>query len=81
MWYSDARSCQRRPGSKGYEELDARTFAEWEIDFLKVFAKHPRFRFPKNKKFRGEITTAPQQVFSTLGITPFFSAKPCHMLT
>ena len=35
--YSDAGSgtCQKRPGSKGYEELDARTYAEWGVDYLK----------------------------------------------
>jgi alpha-galactosidase len=35
--YSDAGSgtCQKRPGSKGYEELDARTYAAWGVDYLK----------------------------------------------
>lgn len=35
--YSDACrvTCAGWPGSYGYEEVDARTFAEWGIDFLK----------------------------------------------
>jgi alpha-galactosidase len=35
--YSDAGTgtCQKRPGSKGYEELDARTYAAWGVDYLK----------------------------------------------
>ncbi len=35
--YSDAgtETCQRRPGSRGYEFQDARTYAEWGVDFLK----------------------------------------------
>jgi alpha-galactosidase len=35
--YSDAGTgtCQKRPGSKGHEELDARTYAEWGVDYLK----------------------------------------------
>lgn len=35
--YSDAgpHTCGGRPGSQDYEEIDARTFAEWEIDYLK----------------------------------------------
>jgi len=35
--YSDAgtMTCQKRPGSRGYEFQDARTYAEWEIDYLK----------------------------------------------
>ena len=35
--YSDAgtRTCAGRPGSLGYEEIDAFTYAEWNVDFLK----------------------------------------------
>jgi alpha-galactosidase len=35
--YSDAgqKTCQGRPGSYGYEQIDARTYAKWEVDYLK----------------------------------------------
>ncbi len=35
--YSDAgtATCQGRPGSRGYEFRDARTYAEWGVDYLK----------------------------------------------
>ncbi len=35
--YSDAgtQTCGRQPGSFGHEERDARTFADWGVDFLK----------------------------------------------
>lgn len=35
--YSDAGTltCGKRPGSKGHEEMDARTYAEWGVDYLK----------------------------------------------
>lgn len=35
--YSDAGTgtCQKRPGSKGYEAIDAKTYAEWGVDYLK----------------------------------------------
>lgn len=35
--YSDAgtATCQSRPGSRGYEFQDARTYAEWGVDYLK----------------------------------------------
>ncbi|MDP9794134.1 alpha-galactosidase [Catenuloplanes nepalensis] len=35
--YADAgtRTCAGYPGSLGHEDLDARTFAEWQIDYLK----------------------------------------------
>ena len=35
--YSDAgiKTCQGRPGSRGYEFQDARTYAAWGVDYLK----------------------------------------------
>jgi alpha-galactosidase len=35
--YSDAGTgtCQKRPGSKDHEEIDARTYAAWGVDYLK----------------------------------------------
>ncbi len=35
--YSDAgtQTCQERPGSRGYEFQDARTYAKWGVDYLK----------------------------------------------
>jgi len=35
--YTDAgrRTCQGRPGTYGSEDLDARTFAEWGVDYVK----------------------------------------------
>ena len=35
--YSDAgnMTCQRRPGSRGYEDTDAATYASWGVDYLK----------------------------------------------
>jgi alpha-galactosidase len=35
--YTDAgtKTCQGRPGTYGYEEQDARTYAEWGVDYVK----------------------------------------------
>eukprot|EP01100_Stratorugosa_tubuloviscum_P003332 TRINITY_DN1801_c1_g1_i3.p1 TRINITY_DN1801_c1_g1~~TRINITY_DN1801_c1_g1_i3.p1 ORF type:complete len:353 (-),score=165.89 TRINITY_DN1801_c1_g1_i3:106-1164(-) len=35
--YSDAgeKTCQGRPGSLGYEQIDAQTYASWNVDYLK----------------------------------------------
>ena len=51
--YSDAgnETCARRPGSLGYEELDATTYAEWKVDYLKYDNCHndgikPEVRYP-----------------------------------
>lgn len=35
--YTDAgrKTCQGRPGSYGFEDLDARTFADWGVDYVK----------------------------------------------
>ena len=36
-FYSDAGTltCQSRPGSLGYEDIDARTYANWTVDYIK----------------------------------------------
>ncbi len=36
--YTDAgrRTCEGRPGSYGYEEQDARTYAAWGVDYVKI---------------------------------------------
>jgi alpha-galactosidase len=36
--YTDVgpKTCAGRPGSFGYEEIDARTYAEWGVDYVKV---------------------------------------------
>ena len=35
--YSDAgtKTCAGRPGSLGYEEIDAKTYSDWEVDYIK----------------------------------------------
>ena len=47
--YSDAgrKTCQERPGSHGFEEIDAQTYAEWGIDYLKYDWCHTRGIDPK----------------------------------
>ncbi|TPX35478.1 alpha-galactosidase [Synchytrium microbalum] len=52
--YTDAgfMTCSRRPGSLGYETIDAQTYAEWNVDYLKVDNCYPdaspsRERFTK----------------------------------
>lgn len=51
--YSDAGflTCQKRPGSLGYEEIDAQTYAEWGVDYLKYDncnndKTSPKIRYP-----------------------------------
>ena len=36
--YTDAgtKTCEGRPGSYGYEEIDARTYAAWGVDYVKI---------------------------------------------
>ena len=51
--YSDAGyfTCAGRPGSLGYEEIDAQTYAEWGVDYLKydncnTDGSKPEVRYP-----------------------------------
>eukprot|EP01132_Coremiostelium_polycephalum_P000989 gene989-1255_t len=50
--YTDAGvyTCQKRPGSFGYEQIDAKTYASWGIDYLKedwcyAFLEQPLERY------------------------------------
>lgn len=52
--YSDAGfyTCQKRPGSLGFEDLDAESYAAWEVDYLKYDncfndGSSPKDRYPK----------------------------------
>jgi alpha-galactosidase len=51
--YSDAgyKTCAGRPGSLGYEEIDAQVYSEWEVDYLKydncnTDGSSPKARYP-----------------------------------
>ena len=51
--YSDAgyQTCAGRPGSLGYEDIDAQTYAEWGVDYLKydncfTDGSPPEVRYP-----------------------------------
>jgi len=51
--YSDAgtKTCEGRPGSLGYETMDAATYAEWQVDYLKydncnAQGIDPKLRYP-----------------------------------
>jgi alpha-galactosidase len=51
--YSDAgyKTCAGRPGSLGYEKIDARTYAQWQVDYLKydncyTDSTKPEVRYP-----------------------------------
>lgn len=53
--YSDAgtKTCGGEPGSLGYEEIDARTFAGWGVDFLKYdFCHAPDDRATAERLYR-----------------------------
>ncbi|EGG17902.1 hypothetical protein DFA_08903 [Cavenderia fasciculata] len=50
--YTDAGilTCQKRPGSYGYEQIDAQTYASWGIDYLKMdwcntYLENPQERY------------------------------------
>jgi len=49
--YSDAgkKTCAGRPGSLGYETQDAKTYASWEVDYLKYDNCHSTFTPPEER--------------------------------
>jgi alpha-galactosidase len=45
------KTCQGRPGSLGFEEIDALQYAEWDVDYLKYDncnhdGTSPKVRYP-----------------------------------
>jgi alpha-galactosidase len=60
--YSDAgyKTCAGRPGSLGYEENDAHTYASWNVDYLKydncnTDGSSPKIRYPVMTKVGSPI--------------------------
>jgi alpha-galactosidase len=49
--YTDlgTKTCAGRPGSLGYEQVDAQTYAEWQFDYIKVDNCHSQLISPKER--------------------------------
>ncbi|KAL2631470.1 hypothetical protein R1flu_016156 [Riccia fluitans] len=68
--YSDAGfyTCQKQPGSLGYEMQDAQTFANWEVDYLKYDncfndKSKPEIRYPV---MRNALNSTSRQIFYSI---------------
>ena len=68
--YSDAGeyTCQGRPGSLGYEKIDANTYASWNVDYLKYdncFNDNisPKIRYPP---MRDALTATGAPIFFSM---------------
>ncbi len=69
--YADAgdRTCGGAPGSRGYEETDARTFASWDVDFLKYDYCHA----PDDRQSAVRLYTAMGRALAATGRPIVFS--------
>ena len=69
--YSSAgtMTCAKRAGSEGYEEVDAQTWADWGVDFLKYDACYGTKPFPVNVKIMAQALrkTGRRIVYSITG--------------
>ena len=68
--YSDAgkKTCEKRPGSLGYEILDANMYAAWEVDYLKYDNCYnenidPKIRYPV---MRDALNKTRRQIFFSI---------------
>lgn len=71
-------TCGARPGSAGYETRDARTFAEWGVDYLKVDScnapDNPRDAITEYAKMRDALNATGRPVFLALcGWSPWYA--------
>jgi len=64
--YTDAGTltCQKRPGSLGHEKQDAKTYADWGIDYVKVDWCHAEGLDPEVQyaKFRDALAQSGRQI-------------------
>ena len=68
--YSDAgyKTCAGRPGSLGYEQIDAKTYASWGVDYLKydncyTDGSKPEVRYPP---MRDALNTSWRTIFYSM---------------
>lgn len=71
-------TCGARPGSSGYERLDARTFAEWGVDYLKVDScnapQDPRSAITEYATMRDALNATGRPIFLALcGWSPWYA--------
>ncbi|KAK9242916.1 glycoside hydrolase superfamily [Lipomyces tetrasporus] len=73
--YSDAGSytCARYPGSLGYEEQDAKTFASWDVDYLKYdncfnegLAGNPKITSERYRTMKNALQTTGRSIVYAL---------------
>ena len=68
--YSDAGNltCEHRPGSLGYEYIDAKTYADWGVDYLKYDNCHNNNINSKEryKKMRDALNETGREIFYSL---------------
>ena len=56
-----------RPGSLGYEEIDAKTYAEWEIDYLKYTNHLKNITIESFQLMRDALNKTGRHIFYSLG--------------
>jgi len=63
-------TCAKRPGSQGYEKIDAQTYADWGVDFLKedsCFAPdNPKDAFPQYSLMRDSLNATGRKIMFSL---------------
>jgi len=70
--YSDrgSKTCAGRPAAEGYEELDARTYASWGVDYLKEDScnaeNSPKTAFAQYGKMRDALNATGRAIFFSL---------------
>ena len=62
-------TCEGRPGSAGFEEIDAKTFAEWGVDYVKTDAW-------RRDNDVGILLGNPEDMWVTLNFVPPYTC--CH---
>jgi len=80
--YTDrgSKTCKGRPGSLNYEKIDARTFAEWGVDFVKEDSCYapdePKTAFEQYGKMRDALNATGRKIlFSLCGVHSWYALE------
>jgi len=71
-------TCEKYPGSQGYEAIDAQTFGEWEIDYLKFDGCHSSSAEQRigYEKFGNELDKTGRKIVYSCSYPAYLGGSP-----
>jgi alpha-galactosidase len=74
--WSPVHDCRGEPGGEGYETIDAETYADWGVDYLKYVGCGPDVNATTVSALTDAFAKAGRRVVLSLGLAPFREWMP-----